>query len=380
MADPTSPPAIPARAANASIFIATIVAIVAVIGVLLSFDVFLARVDRRESDAHAVDEYDDGVRLLQQGRASAAVERFGAATAIDRANVNYALALGDAMLRAGRIAEADATLRALLDRAENDGAVNLTMAHVMIREGRDADANAYFHRAIFGRWGADSVQRRRQARFEFIDVLAQRSDSSELLAELLPLEDVSSDSVALQRQLGNLFLRAGSPARAANMFRSVLHRDPTDADAYAGMGDAALALGNFRTAQADFAEADRLRPNDATLAARLALTDSVLLLDPTTRGIGDAARAERSEALLTRTLAALHECAAPPSALADSASGLLDRSVPGAASRAVSGAVRESTSDAMIGVAVDLWASRPTSCNRVHPDEALRLVQLHLAR
>ncbi len=66
------------------------------------------------------------------------------AASIERSNVNYALALGEAMLEEGRIADAEATLRSLLERAENDGAVNLTMAHVMVRENRMADAKAYF--------------------------------------------------------------------------------------------------------------------------------------------------------------------------------------------------------------------------------------------
>ena len=47
------------------------------------------------------------------------------------------------MLQEGRTADAEATLRALLERAENDGAVNLTMAHVMVREARTEDAKAY---------------------------------------------------------------------------------------------------------------------------------------------------------------------------------------------------------------------------------------------
>jgi Flp pilus assembly protein TadD len=376
MAESMSPPAIPARAVNASIFIATILGIVALIGVLLSFDLFVARIDRRESDAHAADEYGEGVRLLQLGRASDAVERFSAATAIDRANVNYALALGDAMLRAGRTTEADSTLRALLDRAENDGAVNLTMAHVMIREGKDGDAKAYFHRAIFGRWGADSIQRRSQVRFELIELLARRGDARELLAELLPLEEVSPDSVALRRRLGNLFLRAGSPARAANMFREVLRHDPGDADAYAGMGEAALVLGNFRTARADFLQANRLRPDDPGLAARLALTDTVLTLDPTARGIGAAARSARGQTLLARTLGALNACSSRPSALADSARSLLARR----ALRKGTRAVDEAAVEAMIGVAVDLWAARAPSCDTQYRDEALRLVQLRLAQ
>jgi tetratricopeptide (TPR) repeat protein len=130
------------------VFVATFAAILIVTALLLSLDLFLARLDRRASDAHAADEYAEGRTLLAAGRADEASARFGAAVAIDRQNENYALALGEAMLAEGRIASAETTLKALLDRAENDGQVNLTMAHVMLREGRTAEAKSYFHRAI----------------------------------------------------------------------------------------------------------------------------------------------------------------------------------------------------------------------------------------
>lgn len=375
MSDPSETSPIPARAASASIFIATIVGIIALIAVLLSFDLFLARIDRRESHAHAAEEYGEGIRLLQQGHPSAAVERFSAASAIDRGSVHYALALANAMLEAGRTPDAEETLGGLLDRAGNDGAVNLTMAHVMVREGRDGDAVAYLHRAIFGRWGADSLERRRQARFELIDLLARRGDKTQLLAELLPFEEVSPDSTALRRRLGSLFLRAGSPARAANMFREVLRRDPDDADAYAGMGESALGLGNFRTARADFGEAQRLRPDDPALAARVALADTVLMLDPTARGAGLRPRSQRSRFLLARTIETLTPCgAASPlfTARVDSARSLV--------SRDTSSEREEPISEAMTAAAVELWASRPPACIAQKADEALSLVQSHLSQ
>ena len=109
------------RVASASIFLGTVVGIVLLIGVLLSFDLFLAGVERRASAARATAEYRSGVSALNAGRPSEAADYFGTAVAIDRANIDYSLALGDALLQEGRAADAEATLRALLERAENDG-------------------------------------------------------------------------------------------------------------------------------------------------------------------------------------------------------------------------------------------------------------------
>jgi predicted Zn-dependent protease len=264
------------RTASTSAFVATFAVILIATALLLSLDLLLARIDRRESDAHAANEYSDGLALLASGRPGEAADMFEAAAAIDRGNVSYGLALGEALLEEGRISDAEATLKPLLDRAENDGAVNLTMAHVMLRENKIQEVKAYLHRAIFGRWGADSLARRTQARFELIDLLARSGSPRELLAELLPLEETSPDSTALRRRLGHLFILAGSPARAAAIFREMVRRDASDADAYAGLGEAALALGNLRTARADLAEASRLRPDDANIAHKLATADTVL--------------------------------------------------------------------------------------------------------
>jgi Tfp pilus assembly protein PilF len=361
----------PFRIANASVFLATIAGIIVLIVLLLSFDLFLAGLDRRESAARAAAEYSAGVTLLREGRADGATERFGNAVSIDRTNVRYSLALADAMLEEGKLTDAEATLRALLDRAENDGAVNLTMARVMVREGHADEAKAYFHRAIFGRWGADSAARRRQTRFELIDLLAKSGSSRELLAELLPFEEVPPDSVALRRRLGGLFLQAGSPARAGAMYREVLRHDPEDGDAYAGMGEAALAAGNLRTARADFAEAARLRPDDPKIASRRALADTVLALDPTERGIAASEQYARSRALLARTVDDVGTCGPLAGALADSARRMLSRAL---------GPTRASVGEAMVSLAIGVWDARPAPCRTPRNDDALRLVQNRLAQ
>ncbi|MEP6494994.1 MAG: tetratricopeptide repeat protein [bacterium] len=365
----------PTPAASAGAFVATFVGIILITTLLLSFDLFLARIDRRESAGHAASEYRDGVMLLAGGKASDAVEHFAVAVSIDRGSVPYTLGLAEAMIGEDRIADAEATLKTLLDRAENDGAVNLAMARVMRRENRPSDATAYYHRAIFGRWNQDSLVRRMEARFELIDLLAQRGAARELLAELLPLEATSPDSVALRRRLGQLFIEAGSPARAANMFRDVLRRDPLDVDAYAGMGEAALAVGNFRAARADLAEALRLRPTDARIADRLAIADTALTNDPAARGLSTSERYARSRALLRRTMAAVESCPVlSRTSLADSARVLI------AADASPRGF--EPASDVMLAVASDLWTNRPAGCAVVGgaSNDVLRFLQNRLTQ
>ncbi len=352
-------------------FVGTLALVLLSIAAFMFFDLSLAAIDRGESAAHAASSYDQGLRLLRSKNPDAALDQFRIAVGLDRANVGYALALAEAMLEAGHASDAESTLTVLLTRTENEGAVNLTMAHVMIREGRTNDAKAYFHRAIFGRWGADSAQRRTQARFELIQLIQEHGTSPELLAELLPFEDVSPDSIALRRELGSLFLRAGSPQRAATMFRSVVRRDSTDADAYAGLGEAALALGNFRTAKADFAEAALRRPDDTRLRGRVAFVDTVLALDPAAAELGVDERYARSRNLLARAIAVLGRCGESPDAQLSSARELL--------AHESSPAVRRAAGDAMVAAATALWNAHSSRCSAAASDEALRVVMGQLA-
>ena len=362
-----------ATRAGPPVFVGTIAVVVLAIIALLFFDLSLAAIDRRESAGHAADAYDRGVNLLQSRNPAAAADEFRIAVGLNRTSINYSLGLAEATLEAGHAADAESTLKVLLTRSENDGAVNLTMAHVMLRQGRVPEAKAYFHRAIFGRWGEDSVVRRRQARFELIDLLAARGAPSELLAELLPFEDVSPDSSALRLRLGRLFLLAGSPIRAANMFRGLVRRDPNNAEALAGMGEAALALGNFRTARSDLAAAAEGRPDDARIRERLELVDSVVALNPSASGLHPDERYARSRLLLSRTLDALARCGDPTRSAASPASAfLLARPAP-PDSMTMAG-------EAMVGAAVELWNARSNQCDLAIRDRPLRTLLGYLAQ
>lgn len=355
-------------------FIGTLGGIVLLVGAFLVFDVFLARIDLRESERQGASEYRRGTELLAAHDPRAAADHFSAALVVDRNNVNYALALGEAQRQSGKSADAEETLRTLLERAENDGAVNLELARVLAEGGRVPEAKAYFHRALYGRWGADSLARRAEARFALIGVLAAHGGGRDLLAELLPLEDVSPDSIALRKRLGHWFLLAGSPVRAANMFREVLRRAPDDRDGYTGMGEAALAQGNFRTARADFSQAMSLAADDTLIAARLALVDTLLEADPLARGIGTASRVDRSRRLIARMLVALRPCiVVTPRAIADSAQAAVADTVG-------TGASDEIAVDALTTIASDLWTAYAGTCAAGGSDPVIPPIVARLAQ
>ena len=105
---------------------------------------------------------------------------------------------GQTLLAVGKTAGAETVVNDLLLHDSTDGAANLTMARINVREGDVADAGSYYHRAIYGRWPVDPAEHRTEVRLELIDFLARQdvarqNAKQELLAELLAVEDQVSD-------------------------------------------------------------------------------------------------------------------------------------------------------------------------------------------
>jgi tetratricopeptide (TPR) repeat protein len=315
MADEIARESSPRAAPSRQNFLVTFALIFVAIAGLFAADTFLAGVQQRAGRAEAAARYREGEAYMARGDAAHAIDRLKAATAIDRLNSRYALALGDALLRAGKGKAAAAVLNPVLERDPDDGAAGLAMARVLRSLGRPEEAISFYHRAIFGHWAGGQAAERTAVRLELVDFLAERGARQELLAELLPLESESPEDSALQRRRAHLFVAAGSPARAVPIFRDMLRRDGSDADALAGMGDAEAAQGNYRSAEVHLAAAARLRPGDAAIEAELAQVSRIRGLDPTQRGIADADRRRRSATLLGYALVAADRC---PAAAADS--------------------------------------------------------------
>lgn len=290
----------------------TLLLSVAAIAVFFLLDTVLFRTERAESRAAAVRAYEEGTSLMKQGRFLDAVGEFDEAISLARENPAYPLARAQALLAAGQLPEAEDTLAELLQNNATAGAPNLAMARVLAREGKFTDAVAYYHRAIYGRWTSDPARNRVQARSELVDFLMANHSTDGLLAELLPLEQEAPGDLATQKQLALAFTEAGSPARGAELFRDILRREPQDADAYAGLGEAELARGNYRAARANFEAALRLRPADESSRQGLDLSNQVLALDPAQRGLSSDEQYQRSLKILELSVTGATSCLASP--------------------------------------------------------------------
>lgn len=314
--------------------------------------------------------------MMQGGRYAEAVERFKDAISIDRDNRDYRLALADALLAAKNFMEAESTLSELLQRDSTDGDANLAMARVLVGESKIAEGISFYHRAIYGQWRTDAAQNRLKVRFELVDLLARQNAKEELLAELLPLQDAASADLQTRKRIGELFLSAGSPVRAADVFQDILRRDSENADAYAGLGEAEFARGNYQPARTDFLNASRLKPEDAGIRKRLELCEQIISLDPTRRGLASNERYQRSLKLVALALDEINRCSrtSAPQELVDSASKALKARVPELRQNAAT--------EANLDLTEQLWQARGKDCASSVPasDDPLALLLAKIAQ
>ena len=225
-------------------FLGTFALVFLAIAGLWAADTFLAKTEQAESRVEAARLFEQGRALMQRGDSAAAIGRVKDAISIERGNRDYLRTLAQAQLEAGKTADAESTLTELLQGDSADGLASSLMGRVLAKGGRYPEAISYFHRAIYGHWNQNAVENRLRVRFELLDLLARRNSKEELLAELLPVQEQAPHDLITRTRIGRLFLLAGSPARAADEFRGILHDAPADADAYAGLGEAEFARAN----------------------------------------------------------------------------------------------------------------------------------------
>jgi tetratricopeptide (TPR) repeat protein len=358
--------------------LSTFVLILAAMAVLFAADTFLVKLQQAEDRAEATRLYGKGRDMMAAGHYSEAAAQFKDAVSVDRQNREYRMALAGALLAAKDFSEAEQTLTTLLQEDSTDGDANLMMARLLAAEDQPAQAISYYHRAIYGRWTTNPAQNQLRVRFELVDLLAKQHTKEELLAELLPLQEEAPKDLATRKRIGQLFLSAGSPARAADVFRQLLHDDPQDADIYAGLGEAEFGRGNYQTAHADFLEAAQLKPDDSAIRARVELCEQILALDPTRRGLSPGDRYQRSLRLVGLALDQVNRCAPPADPAGqqqrDAADKVLKTKLP---------ASRQSAAiESNLDLAEQLWTAHGRQCSSTPPasEDALSLVLAKIAQ
>ena len=356
-------------------------AVAGVIAALFVIDVSLEKTEQTELAQSALRDDRNGHALLQQGKTSDAVDQFRKAHALERENVGYEIDLINALMDDGKLAEAEPLVAEVLEEESNDGEVNLVAARLAARQGRVNSADAYYHRAIYGEWPSDVTKNQIQVRLELISFLLTHSKRDEILAELLPLQEQARKDEALQPRLASLFLEADSPGRALDIYRELAKQHPRNASYFSGMGQADLALGDFRAAHAAFAAAVARDNRDPTLRKQLELAMQLSNMDPTPRWLSSQDKYVRSLHILDLTTTGLQQCITNhPQFATDDATQLIST----AQTQLSAPPPNEPTNqmaENTVALAQRIWQTRTSLCGPVTADdeEPLRYMMEKLA-
>jgi tetratricopeptide (TPR) repeat protein len=282
---------------------------VPVLAALFAITSTAAKIYHSQQRALAQEWYLRGEAHLRAGEARKAIEDFSKALVYSRSNALYRLRLAQALFAANQAEEAGPYLLDLWEREPANGTVNLELAHLAARKGDAAEANRYFHSAIYGVWEKDPENQRRQVRLELCEFLLSRGERQAAQAALIELAADLPKDAELHARVGALFLRAEDYSRALEVFRQALRLDQRQQKSLAGAGEAAFQMANYREARRYLEQAVRLNPQDTHAVQRLEMTKLILSVDPLERGLSSQERSRRVVRAYQQAVERLRECA-----------------------------------------------------------------------
>jgi tetratricopeptide (TPR) repeat protein len=239
-------------------------------------------------------------------------------------------------------------------KAPNSALAHLALAEVAAQKGRIDDAVVQYRRAIDGIWPGNAAESRLEARIELVNALTQAGRRVQAQTELLALAAEVPPQPGVQKHIAGMLGDLGLPNQAASLYRDVLRRNPQDADAYDGLGEADLAQSDFTAARKAFEAARQNNPTDESAAKRIMLTDQILALDPEVGGLSATERYQRSRELLAAVVNETASCQPPPAVLSSAQASIANRRRPRSFTDATEG---------NLATAAELWKDSLPNCN-----------------
>jgi len=251
-----------------------------------------------------------GEEQVKAGELETATESFRNAASRDRDKPEYELALANTLAVAGHNLEARQTLLRMRESNPENAEINIYLARLEAKAGELAQAESYYHNALYGRWTGSQIDReRRQVRVELIHFLLDHGNRSAALPELLILStEIPETDREAQIETGQLLLQAGDPQHALECFNRALALDRHNADALVGGGEAAFLLGDYAQAQRLLEAALVQRPDSQPATEKLALARIILANDAMAPHLSREERNQRIIIDFKAALDRLHRC------------------------------------------------------------------------
>ena len=255
--------------------------ILSVIGIVFFlFVTFLSRTYYAQRRALGSRWFSRGTSDLRAKNYGAAVTEFRAALLYSRDDYSYQLNMAEALIGTKKSGEASAYLLNLWDREPEDGLVNLELARIAAQQGQTEQSIRHYHDAVYAAWPADREGKRRDARFELVELLLRTNARAQAQAELIALAENVDDDPEQHLRIGDLFVRAQDYEYALASYRIALKSKPPNPAAMAGAGNAAFELGRFALAKNYLADAAAHEPQDIHLSEQIKMAELVLSMDP----------------------------------------------------------------------------------------------------
>jgi len=275
---------------------------------------FLTRSFRQERRLLGQHHFQRAETLADYGYYPDAIREFSDALTFAPDSLDSRLGLAQSLYALGRFNEAETHLLDLRKADPTWARVNWLLGRIASRRGEAEAAVNYFQTAIYGRWRRHPAENRLKVRLELVDLLKRQGETRQLVSQLMELLDEVPGNVDLRKRIGWMFFEAGSPGSARDVFEEIIRQNRADGEAQAGKARAEFALGNYYGAREPLLLALKLGYKSEEITSLVALTQEILDLDPTARGIGRTAGLRRSQQLVQRTLEAVDHCLVPQGA------------------------------------------------------------------
>lgn len=156
--------------------------------------------------------------------------------------------LATALAAAGKTQEAEVYFTTLWESAPGDGTINLQLARLYAKQGKEALALQHYQLALDGTWSGNGYNLRREVRLEMARYLISRHEDDTARTQLLIAASNAPDQPAIRLEIAGLLEQANAPQDALDVYRAVgAHRNAPMA-AFEGAGRTAFSLGMYRLA------------------------------------------------------------------------------------------------------------------------------------
>jgi len=248
-----------------------------------------------------------GQQALASGRIDEAVDDFRRATARNRTEKPYVLALARALARGHDQETARGVLLALREATPEDPEINVELARLAAERQDVSEALHFYRNALYAPWTPEQAEARRRVRFELIGFLLAQHQTQTALSELLAVTNGLPDEPAAHLEVARLFTQAGDSTHALEQYQSVLRIAPDDADGLAGAGNSAFELERFALARTYL---QRAPDNLDDVATTREVVEQLLSADPLASRLGSSERRRRLASNLTYVDGRLTACLA----------------------------------------------------------------------